>query len=120
MSKTLIKVGDEVQVIRGGQSGRRSKSSEEGANPIGERGRVRQVLRDEGRVVVDRVRMVKKATRPNPQKGHRGGFVEKESPLPISSVMIVCKKCDRPVRVKAGVDGEGKKIRICRKCGETI
>ena len=120
MAKSLIKVGDEVQVIRGGQSGRRTPSDEQGANPVGERGRVRKVLRDDGRVIVDRVRMVRKATRPNPQKGHRGGFVEKEAPVPLSAVMLVCKKCDRPSRVKLQKDAEGKKVRICRRCGDEI
>lgn len=120
MAKCLIKVGDEVQVIRGSQSGRRVASAEAGANPVGERGRVRKILRDEGRVVVDRIRMVKKATRPDPRKGHRGGFVEKEAPIPLSAVMLVCRKCDRPVRAKTQKDSEGKRERVCRKCGDTI
>jgi large subunit ribosomal protein L24 len=118
--KSLIKVNDEVQVIRGGQSGRRTASTEEKGNPIGERGRIRKVLRDSGRVIVDRVRMVKKATRPDPRKGHRGGFVEKEAPLPLSAVMLVCKKCDRPVRARVQRDAEGHGVRVCRRCGEAI
>ena len=120
MAKSLIKVGDEVQVIRGAQSGRRTAAGEGGGNPIGERGRVRKVLAAAGRVIGDRVRMVKKATRPDPRKGHRGGFVEKEAPLPLSAVMLVCRTCDRPVRVKLGKDEEGKQTRLCRKCGEAI
>jgi large subunit ribosomal protein L24 len=119
VAKYAIKVGDEVQVVRGAQSGRRTASTEAGGNPVGERGRVRKVLRSDGRVIVDRVRVVKKATRPDPRKGHRGGFVEKESPIPISSVMLVCRKCDRPVRVKTQVQ-EGKRVRVCRRCGETV
>ena len=116
----MIKVGDEVQVIRGAQSGRRTAPQDSSGNPIGERGRVRAVLMDKGRVVVDRIKMVKKATRPDPRKGHRGGFIEKESPIPLSSVMLVCRKCDRPSRVRLQSNAEGKKVRVCRRCGEEI
>ncbi len=120
--KPLIRTGDEVQVISGAESGRREPVAEgdTGANPMGVRGRVRSVLLSEGRVVVAGVRNVKKATRPDPKKGHRGGFVEKEAPIPISNVMLVCRKCDRPVRVRMVKDEEGKKTRVCRKCGEKI
>jgi len=121
-AKPLIKTGDEVQVVSGAESGRREPAPEGDAtaNPAGVRGRVRRVLRSEGRVVVAGVRNVKKATRPDPKKGHRGGFVEREAPIPISNVMLVCRKCDRPVRARMAKDDEGKKARFCRKCGEKI
>jgi len=121
-SKPLIRTGDEVQVVSGAESGRREPAPEgdAAANPAGVRGRVRRVLRSEGRVVVAGVRNVKKATRPDPKKGHRGGFVEQEAPIPISNVMLVCRKCDRPVRARVAKDDEGKKVRLCRKCGEKI
>lgn len=115
-----IKSGDEVQIVRGTGSGRRTPPEGEGANPQGLRGRVRRVLRSEGRVVVEGVRVVKKAVRPNPAKGIRGGFTEKEAPVPISSVMLVCRKCDRPVRVRMVKGEEGKKARVCRRCGGVI
>jgi large subunit ribosomal protein L24 len=120
--KPLIKTGDEVQVVTGAESGRRAPSAEgdESANPPGVRGRVRRVLRSEGRVVVAGVRMVKKATRPDPKKGHRGGFVEREAPIPISNVMLVCRTCDRPVRARMGKGEDGKKARFCRRCGGII
>jgi large subunit ribosomal protein L24 len=120
--KHLIRTGDEVQVIRGAESGRRTPPPEGDAeaNPAGERGRVRRVLRDQGRLIVDRVRIVKKATRPDPRKGHRGGFVEREAAIPISNVMLVCRKCDRPVRARRARNAEGKKVRICRRCGGEI
>jgi large subunit ribosomal protein L24 len=120
--KPLIKTGDEVQVVSGGESGRRAPAAagDESANPPGLRGRVRRVLRSEGRVVVAGVRTVKKATRPDPKKGHRGGFVEREAPIPISNVMLVCRKCDRPVRARMAKGEDGKKARFCRKCGGNI
>ena len=117
--KFRIRTGDEVQVVRGAESGRRTRPAEgdSRANPVGERGRVKKVLRSEGRVIVDRIRVQKKATRPDPRKGHRGGFIEREAAVPISAVMLVCKSCDRPVRVGVKVNEEGKKVRVCRKCG---
>ncbi|MHC4502931.1 MAG: 50S ribosomal protein L24, partial [Planctomycetota bacterium] len=48
------------------------------------------------------------------------GFVDRDAPIPISNVMLVCKKCDRPVRARLQKNEEGKKERVCRKCGETI
>ena len=115
-----IRAGDEVQVIRGAESGRRTQPGEDepDANPLGERGRVRKVLRSEGRVIVDRVHIQKKAVRPDPRKGHRGGFIEREAAIPVSAVMLVCRHCDRPVRVGVKVKEDGKKVRVCRKCGE--
>ncbi len=125
-TRCLIKTGDEVQVVTGAESGRRTApdEGEADANPQGVRGRVRRVLRPSKsrgvRVVVSGVRMVTKATRPDPRKGHRGGFVEREAPVAISDVMLVCRKCDRPVRVRLGKNEEGKKERVCRRCGEPL
>lgn len=121
--KFHIRTGDEVQVVRGRQTGRRTPAGEGplvgrgGANPVGERGRVRKVLRKEGRVIVDRIRMQTKTVRPDPRKGVRGGFTQREAAVPISSVMLVCKRCDRPVRVGVKVNEDGKKVRLCRRCG---
>ena len=120
--KFRIRAGDEVQVTRGAESGRRTRpgEGEPEVNPLGERGRVRKVLRKEERVVVDRIRLQKKATRPDPRKGHRGGFIEREAAIPISSVMLVCRHCDRPVRVGIKVNEDGKKVRVCRRCGGEV
>ncbi len=120
--KFRIRAGDEVQVVRGTQTGRRTApgEGESDANPVGERGRVRKVLRNERRVIVDRIHVQKKAVRPNPRKGHRGGFIESEAAIPISAVMLVCRSCDRPVRVGVKVNDDGKKVRVCRKCDGEI
>ncbi len=120
--KPLVKTGDEVQVVSGAESGRRDPAAEgdKAANPVGLRGRVRRVLRSEGRLVVAGARMIKKATRPDPKKGHRGGFLEVEAPIPISNVMLVCRNCDRPVRARMVKGEDGIRIRACRKCGEKI
>ena len=116
--KFLIKTGDEVQVICGKESAGRPRTGP--SDEAGTRGRVRRVLRSEGRVIVAGVRMMKKATRPDPRKGHRGGFVEREAAIPLSNVMLVCRKCDRPVRVRMQEGENGKKLRACRRCGETV
>lgn len=121
MAKILLKKGDEVQVIRGAYSGRRTPSPDSAQRELmGRRGRVKQVLPQKGRVLVEGVRLVKKAVRPNLPKGIRGGFLEREAFIPASNVMLVCKKCDRPVRVKIQRTPDGKKTRLCRRCGEVI
>jgi large subunit ribosomal protein L24 len=117
-----IRAGDEVQIVRGVGSGRRTKPAEgeSDENPLGHRGRVRKVLRAEGRVVVERAHMQKKAVRPDPRKGHRGGFIEREAAIPISTVMLVCRSCDRPVRTGVKENEDGKRVRICRRCGGEV
>ena len=116
----LIKKGDLVQVIAGDEGGRRSRSGKEEADrPLGTRGRVKRVVTKKGLVEVEGVRVVKKAVRPNPRKGIRGGFMEKTLPVRISNVMLVCPGCDKPVRPRRE-RREGKKVRVCRRCGEEI
>ncbi len=113
----LIKKGDLVQVISGDEGGRRTRSSgEEAGKPLGTRGRVKRVVAKEGLLEVEGVRVARKAVRPNPRKGIRGGFMEKTLPVRISNVMLVCPGCDRPVRPRRE-RREGKKVRVCRRCG---
>ncbi len=99
--KYSIKRGDNVVVISGKD---RDKH-----------GKVLQVMPHEGRVVVENVGMVKKAQRPT-QQNQQGGLVSIESPIPISNVMLVCPKCDKPTRVSHKQDGKNA-VRICKKCG---
>ncbi|MHC4917711.1 MAG: 50S ribosomal protein L24 [Planctomycetota bacterium] len=117
--KTLIRAKDTVQVISGRDGGRVTPPGEkerDTARSQGRRGRVRVVNRLKGTLLVDGVNIVHRHERPNPQKGHRGGRVDKEAPLAISAVRLVCPGCDRAVRVKAGRDEKGKVVRVCRKC----
>jgi len=109
-----IKKNDTVQVISGESGGKITSAEGRGI-----RARVLRVLPRKNKVVVEGVARVKKATRPNPRKGHRGGFMEKEMPISVSKVMLVCRKCDRPVRVGYRIEG-GKKIRYCRKCKQEV
>ena len=82
------------------------------------RGEVLSLDPGRGRVVVSKINLVKKHARPKPPQP--GGIQQKEASLPLSRVMLVCPKCDRPVRPKVDRLVSGEKVRICRNCGETI
>ena len=82
----------------------------------GKQGRVLAVDRQKSRLLVEHVMMAKKHTRRNPAKQIKGGIAEREAPIAISNVMLVCPQCG-PVRVAHHVSAEGRKARVCRKCG---
>ena len=107
--RILLKKNDQVKVIAGRD---RDKT-----------GRVLGVMEATGRVLVEHVNMMKKHTRKNPAKQIAGGIAEKEGPIAVSNVMIVCAKCG-PVRIahheKAAPGGKTVRERICRKCGLTL
>ena len=116
----LIRKGDLVQVVTGNESGRRTGSAQaETVRPTGTRGRVKRVVPSKGLVEVEGVRVARKAVRPDVRKGIRGGFIGKVLPVNKSNVMLVCPNCDRPVRAKRELR-DGKKARVCRRCGEEI
>jgi large subunit ribosomal protein L24 len=82
----------------------------------GKRGRVLKVVPDKNRLVVEGVNLIKRHTKPNPQRGIKGGLVEREAALHASNVQLVCPECARPTRLGKRVLGDGRKVRICRKC----
>ena len=84
----------------------------------GKQGEVVQVLVDDQRVLVSKINFVKRHSRPT--QTEPGGIREKEASIHISNVMLVCKKCNRPMRPKSDQLSDGTKVRICRKCGEMI
>jgi len=86
----------------------------------GKMGRVLRVLPGKGRVVVEHVNMIKRHTRPNPQKGVQGGILEREGPIDASKVMLVDPASGKPTRVGHKVLADGKKVRVARKSGEMI
>jgi large subunit ribosomal protein L24 len=90
----------------------------------GKTGRVLQVNREAGKVLVEHVMMIKRHTRPNPAKQVKGGIAERESQISASNVLIVCPGCHKAVRVAHQVDqaGGGKtaRVRVCRKCGQKL
>ena len=102
MPKMSVKKGDQVKVLSGKDKGAQ--------------GEVLRALPSEGKVVVEGVAIVKKAQRPTPMN-QQGGIIEQEAAIDVSNVMLVCPSCGKPTRVGHGKNAEGKKIRICKKCG---
>ena len=82
----------------------------------GKRGRVVRVVPDKNRLIVEGVNIVKRHTKANPQRQIKGGLVEREAPLHASNVQIVCPECGKPTRIGRRVLGDGRKVRVCRKC----
>ena len=105
-----IKKEDTVKVISGRDKGKT--------------GRVLAVNRETGRLLVEHVMMIKRHTRPNSSKQIKGGIAERESPIQVSNVMIVCPGCGKAVRIAHHVDhvagGKSRRTRVCRKCGATL
>ncbi len=85
----------------------------------GKRGKVLFVLPARQRVIVEHVNMIKRHQRPT-QKLRQGGIIEREAPLHVSNVMVVCGKCDRPTRVGVQVLADGRRARVCRHCREIV
>src|SRR5215468_638594 len=87
----------------------------------GKEGRVLRVDRETGKVLVEHVMMIKRHTRPNPSRQIKGGIAERESPIAVSNVLIVCPGCNKAVRIAHHLDptagGKVRRTRICRKCG---
>lgn len=85
----------------------------------GKQGRVLRVFPKEGALMVERINMVKRHTRPTRQM-QQGGIVEREGKLHISNVMLICSKCERGVRVGHRILEDQRKVRTCRRCGEIL
>lgn len=85
----------------------------------GKKGRVVSVQVAKNRVLVEGINIIKKHMKPN-KKYTQGGIIEKEGPIQKSNVMLVCPKCDKTTRIGQNILENGKKIRLCKKCGEVI
>lgn len=105
MLSTHLKKNDTVKVIAGKEKGKT--------------GKIVSVLTKKERVVVEKVNFIKRHMKPR-GAATQGGIIEKEGPIHISNVMIVCPKCDSPVRVGYKILEDGKKVRSCKKCEEVI
>ena len=86
----------------------------------GKRGRVLRVVADKNRVVVEGVNIIKRHTRPNPQKNIKGGIVEREASIHASNVMLLDPDTNEPTRVGIKVMPDGRRVRIARKSGTTV
>jgi len=103
--KYKVRKNDNVMVIKGRERGKT--------------GKVLRVLPESGRVVIERINLVKRHAK---QRGPQSpsGIVEKEAPLRIENVMIFCDRCNAPVRIGVKAADDGSAARICRRCGETL
>lgn len=106
MKQSRVHKDDKVQVIAGKDKGKI--------------GKVLKILRKKDRVLVEKVNVVKRHTRGNPYSGQQGGIVEKEAPIHISNVAVVCDACAKPTRVGYKYTEDGKKVRFCKKCNELM
>jgi large subunit ribosomal protein L24 len=105
MGKLSVKKGDTVMVIAG-------KKGKEGIK--GKTGKVIYVDRKNDRVIVEGLRMQKHHLKPQGAKSE-AGIIEKEGPIHVSNVMVVCPKCGKPTRVGHAFDEQGNKVRVCRR-----
>lgn len=85
----------------------------------GKIGTILSVDAQKGQAVVEKLNMVKRHSRPGP-KTAQGGIIEKESPIHISNLMMVCNKCAEPTRIGKRTLDDGKRVRVCKKCGESM
>ncbi len=100
-----IRKNDKVMVIAGREKGKI--------------GTVLKVIPRKDRAIVEKLNMVKRHTRAG-GKSAQGGIIEKESPIHVSNLMLVCGKCAEPARVGKKVLEDGSKVRFCKKCGEIM
>jgi large subunit ribosomal protein L24 len=106
MGKGLdIRKNDVVRVIAG-----RDKGKE---------GRVLEVYPRKKQLFVEHVNIIKRHTKPNPNKQIRGGILDKEGPIDVSNVSLVCGDCG-PTRIQHREKAEGTKVRVCVKCGQVL
>ncbi len=100
-----IKKNDTVLVITGREKGKR--------------GRVLSIYPSNSRLLIERINMIKKHMKPS-KKYTQGGIIEKESPLHISNVMLICPKCNKPTKISSIFLQDGRKVRACKKCSEVM
>ena len=82
----------------------------------GKRGRVLKVIPGKNRLLVEGVNLIKRHTKPNPGRNIKGGIVQREASVHASNVQIVCPECGTHARLGSKTLGDGRKVRICRKC----
>lgn len=104
INKLHVKKDDTVMVISGDDKGKK--------------GKVVDVSPKEGKVIVSGVHVVSKHTKPRKQ-GDSGGIIKVDGPIYADKVMPYCSKCDKGVRIKQKI-ADGKKIRVCAKCGAEL
>ena len=102
MPKMNVWKGDKVEVITGQDTGKQ--------------GEVLRAMPKDSKVIVDGAAIVKRHTKPNAMN-QQGGIIEKPAPIHVSNVMLVCPVCGKRTRVGHDVDDNGRRVRVCKKCG---
>lgn len=102
MAKPIIKKNDIVVVRRGRDRGKQ--------------GKVLKVIPETNRAIVEKINFVKEFIRPDRSKNVSGGIMEKEAPIALSNLMILCEDCGRGVRVHVKTLGDGTRSRLCAQC----
>jgi large subunit ribosomal protein L24 len=100
-----IKKNDNVMVVSGKEKGKR--------------GRVIAVYPTTNRLLIEKLNLIKRHTKPN-QQLRQGGILEKESPISASNVRLICAKCDKPTTTSRTTQGDGTRNRVCKTCNEII
>ena len=100
-----IKKNDTVMVVSGKEKGKR--------------GRVIAVYPATNRLLIEKLNMIKRHTKPN-QQMRQGGIIERESPIAVSNVKLICAKCDKPTATSRTTQGDGTRARVCKTCSEII
>jgi large subunit ribosomal protein L24 len=103
--KTYLKKDDQVEIIAGKDKGRV--------------GKVLRVLRSQDKAVVERINMIKRHTKPT-EMNQQGQIVEKEAPIHVSNIQLICPDCTKTGRIGKKILDDGTKVRVCKHCGESI
>jgi len=103
--RTYLKKNDQVEVIAGKDKGRV--------------GKILRVLTDSDRVVVERINMIKRHTKPT-EMNQQGQIVDKEAPIHVSNIQLICPECTKTGRIGKRILEDGTKVRFCKSCGEAI
>ena len=103
---TSLRKNDQVKIMSGRDAGKT--------------GRVLSVDTLKRQVTVEHANIIKRHTRPNPQKNIKGGVLDKEGPIAISNVMLICPGCNKHSRVGHSTLPDGTKVRVCKRCGTTL
>ncbi len=103
--KYKVRKGDQVMVMKGKE--------------VGKTGKIMHVIPSKGVVLIEKLNMIKRHSKPSGEN-KQGGIIEKEAPLNISNVKIICGKCGDPVRTGWKFLKDDKKVRYCKKCKEVI
>jgi large subunit ribosomal protein L24 len=104
-AKLKLKKNDTVMVVTGRERGKT--------------GKVLRVLRERNAVLIERLNLVKRHMKPRGMQAP-GGIVEKEAPVHASNVMLMCERCNAPVRVGSRTLEGGDRVRVCRRCGGVL